>query len=349
MTLPTKQISYHLTRNEGPKGVKRAEDPLSAELDSNLVLIKVKAVTLNYRDLVISDGTYPARISDNVIPCSDASGEVVKIGSAVREFKVGDRVITNFDTSRLYGHSKDQDSCLGAYTDGVLTQYKILPEGGLVKIPKDSHLTHEEAATLVCTGVTAWNCLYGIKDCFIAGQSVLLLGTGGVSITALILAKAAGAITIITSSSDEKLKYVQEKYGVDHVVNYKTHPDWEKEVLKITDGEGVDFIIEGGGSGTIEKSLASVKVGGQVSLIGFLGQAEQTPELLMPILMKSVIIRGVIVGPKQLSEQLVRFVHAKKLPMPVEKVFGFSEEEVQGAYEALKSQTVVGKIAIRVD
>ncbi|KAI9362236.1 chaperonin 10-like protein [Pilaira anomala] len=143
---------------------------------------------------------------------SDASGVVVKVGSSVSEFEVGDRVITNSDPARLYGHFKSFKTGLGAYTDGVLTQYKVLPEAGLVKIPKDSHLTDEEAASLVCAGVTAWNALYGIKDCFIAGQSVLMLVTGGVSLITLTLARAADAVTIITSSSDEKLKSVQEKY-----------------------------------------------------------------------------------------------------------------------------------------
>lgn len=349
MSFPTKQATYRVTSTKGPKALKRFEEPLNTELGNDFVLIKVKAVTLNYRDLAISNGSYPLSFAKNIIPGSDASGEVVKVGTSVQDLKVGDRVITNFDPTRMYGPIKDHKYALGACVDGVLTQYKVFPNYSLTKLPEDSHLTDEEAAALVCTGVTAWNALYGIKDCFIAGQTVLMLGTGGVSITALILAKAAGATTIITSSSDEKLKFVKEKYGVDHAINYKTHPDWEKEVLKVTKNEGVDHIIENGGSSTILKSLASVKIGGQIALIGFLGQAAQTPDVLGLVLQKAVILRGINVGSKQLSEQLVRFVHAKKLPMAIEKVFGFSEEEVQAAYMAIQSQTLVGKIAIRVD
>jgi NADPH:quinone reductase-like Zn-dependent oxidoreductase len=171
-------------------------------------------------------------------------------------------------------------TALGAPINGVLTQCKILPKNALVKLPEDYYSADEETAALVCTGVTAWNALYGIKDCFIASQSVLKLGTGDVSIIALILAKAAGATTIVNSPSDEKLKYVKQKYGV-HTINYRTHPDWEKEVMKITLDQSINFIIENGGKVTIVKSLASIKYGGQIALIGFLGQAEQAPEVLL--------------------------------------------------------------------
>ena len=175
--------------------------------------------------------------------------------------------------------------------------------------------------------MTAWNCLYGGIP-FIAGQSVLLIGTSGASITALILAKAAGVKTIITSSSDEKLKYTQEKYGVDYIINYKTHPDWEKEVLRLTSGEGVDFVIENGGAGTIAKSIASTKRGGQVLIVGFLAQTEVNPDVAMLVLSQSCSVHDIAVGSKQLFEQLVQFLHTKKLHLPVEKEFGFSNDQV---------------------
>ena len=199
-------------------------------------------------------------------------------------------------------------------------------------------------------GVTAWNCLYGGIP-FIAGQSVLFLGTGGVSIIGLILAKAAGAKTIITSSSDEKLKYVQEKYGADYTINYKTHINWEEEVLRLTDGEGVDFVIENGGAGTIAKSIASTKRGGQVLLVGFLAQTEAkaNPDLAMLILERAINVRGIAVGSKQLFEQMIQFIHNKKLHMPVDKEFGFSNDQVLAAFDYLKSANHIGKIGIRVD
>ncbi|KAF1806607.1 hypothetical protein FB192DRAFT_1464653 [Mucor lusitanicus] len=319
------------------------------DIGKNEVLLRIKAVSLNYRDFAVSNGTYPMPIKDGVIPCSDAAAEIVQVGSGVIDLKAGDRVITNFDPLNLYGQQKTFTTALGAPKDGVLSQYKILPSHAVNKLPNDSHLTDEEAACLVCTGVTAWNSLYGTADKFIAGQTVLMLGTGGVSITTLILAKAAGAVTIITSSSDEKLAYVKEKWGVDHTINYKTNPDWEQQVLDITHGEGADFVIENGGSGTIMKSMAATKVGGQVASIGFLQQAKEMPDVLSLLLLKSIRLRGIAVGSKQLAEELIRFVHAKKLRMPVDQVFGFSVDQVYEAYGKLESQSHIGKIVIKVD
>ncbi|KAI8886367.1 putative zinc-type alcohol dehydrogenase-like protein [Backusella circina FSU 941] len=328
--------------------IRKFQEPLSAELGNHEVLVKVNAVSLNYRDLVISNATYPLPVKKGVIPGSDGSGNIVKIGSSVTDLQVGDRVITNFNPEHISGPVKDHNTAFGAIRDGVLSQYIVVPSYGVNKIPSDSHLTHEEASALVCTGATAWNALYGSGRPFIAGQSVLMLGTGGVSITALILAKAAGAVTIITSSSDEKLKYVKEKYGADYTINYKTYPDWEKKVLEFTHGEGVDFVIENGGNGTIAKSIESIKNGGQIALIGFLSQPEFLSDVVMGLLTKGATARGISVGPKQLAEELIRFVHAKKLPMPVEKVFGFSEEEVHAAYANLESQSQIGKTVIKL-
>lgn len=349
-SLPQTQAVYRITEFTGPEGVKRFEEDVPTELSKNEVLVKIKAVSLNYRDLVVSNHTYITPTQKNVIPCSDGSGEVVAVGKGVRGFQVGDRVVANFDPTNLYGNAKMLDgNALGALVDGVLCQYKVFSQEAINKIPKDSHLSHEEAATLVITGVTVWNSLYGSGKPFVAGQTVLMLGTGGVSITALMLAKAAGAVTIITSSSDEKLKYVKEKYGADYGINYNKTPDWEKEVLKITNGEGVDFVFENGGNGTIEKSILSTKVGGQVCLIGFLGQTKEFPDVVSLILAKSVSVRGIYVGSRQLAEQLIQFVHAKKVHVPVGKVFGFSQEEVLAAYNNVKSQKQIGKTVIKVD
>ncbi|CAO3650124.1 unnamed protein product [Mucor fragilis] len=337
-----KQSSY--------KGVHQFKEIIDLnDIGKNEVLLKIKAVSLNYRDFAITAGLYPIAFKDNVIPGSDAAAEIVQVGSGVSDLEVGDRVIINFDPENLYGVQKNHETTLGGQSDGVLSQYKIVPSYAVNKLPKDSHLTDEEAACLVCTGVTAWNSLYGTADKFIAGQTVLMLGTGGVSITSLILAKAAGAVTIITSSSDEKLRYVKEKWGVDYTINYKTNPAWEQQVLEITRGEGADFVIENGGSGTIMKSMAATKVGGQVASIGFLGQAKNMPDVLSILLLRSIRLRGILVGSKQLAEELIRFVHAKKLRMPVQQTFGFSIDQVHEAYAKLESQSHIGKLVIKIE
>lgn len=178
--------------------------------------------------------------------------------------------------------------------------------------------------------------------------TVLPLGTGGVSITGLILAKAAGAITIVTSSSDDKLAFVKENFGADYTINYKTHPEWSKEALRLTNGEGVDYVFENGGSGTIAESINSVKMGGNVSVIGFLSQAKEMPDVASLALAKGAVIRGVIVGSTQLLQEVVRFVARKGLRLPVEKEFGFSQEETIKAFEYLTSGTHIGKVCIKV-
>lgn len=171
------------------------------------------------------------------------------------------------------------------------------------------------------------------------------------SITGLILAKAAGATTIITSSSDDKLKYVREKYGVDHTINYKTTPDWAQEALRITGGRGADFILENGGAGTIKQSIEAITMGGIIAVIGFLAQIPQSemPDVALLALGKGAVVRGVTVGSTQLLEEVVRFVGSKKLNVPVETTFGFTREEILKAYEYLQSGQHVGKVCINVE
>lgn len=176
------------------------------------------------------------------------------------------------------------------------------------------------------------------------------IGTGGVSITGLILAKAAGAATIVTSSSDEKLEYVKSKYGADYTVNYKKHPEWSKEVLRLTKGEGVDYVLENGGSGTIAESINAIKMGGNISVIGFLSRAEQShmPDVASLALAKGAVVRGITGGPTQLLQEVARFVGCKDLRLPVEREFKFNSEDVIKAYEYVSSGTHIGKVCIRV-
>jgi NADPH:quinone reductase-like Zn-dependent oxidoreductase len=180
MSFSTQQAVYKLTGFNGYQDIKRFQEPLTTELGKDDVLIKVKAVSLNYRNLIISKNQYLAPPKLNVVPGSDASGDIAKVGDGVTNLSVGDRVITNFDPENFYGPTQSHQSPFGCMRDGVLTQYKVISKHGVNKIPKDSHLTDEEVAILVCTGVTVWNALFGSTDGFVAGQTVLILGTGGV-------------------------------------------------------------------------------------------------------------------------------------------------------------------------
>ncbi|KAJ4337791.1 hypothetical protein N0V95_008223 [Ascochyta clinopodiicola] len=317
---------------------------------SNEVLVKVKNVALNFRDFAVATGKYPFPVKDNVIPGSDLSGEIVSVGSQVDDFAKGDKVIASFDLKTLYGSIPDWLHSLGGCLDGVLRQYIALPSSAVVKVPSDTELSFAQLSALVCTGTTAWNALYG-NNPLKPGQTVLLLGTGGVSITGLILAKAAGAKTIITSSSDSKLAQVQKKYGVDHTINYNTTPDWSKEVLRITNNKGADYILENGGAGTIAQSIDAVAYGGNIAVIGFLASCpqEKMPDVAALALSKGAVVRGIMVGSKQQLEEVTRFVASRNLNVPVEKIFGFSRNEVVEAFEYLVSGQHIGKVCIKID
>ncbi|KAH8431485.1 zinc-dependent alcohol dehydrogenase family protein [Aspergillus melleus] len=312
------------------------------------VLIRIRSVALNSRDLQVATNTYPADTKNDLIPCSDGAGDIVAVGSDVKDLKEGDRVVISFDPMHLYGVQKDFLTCQGGAADGTLAQYVARPASGVVKIPASAPHGYAELASLVCTGVTAWNALYGNVP-LRAGQVVLVQGTGGVAITGLILAKAAGATTIVTSSSDEKLAMAKSKFQPDYCINYRTTPDWAAEALKITDGKGVDYILEIGGLGTIEQSIKAITPGGNISVIGYLAGSDKVVDVPLQALLKTCVVRGVLVGPKCLLEELVTFVHRAELRMPVEKEFGFSREEVIAAYEYLQSGQHVGKVCIRVD
>ncbi|TIC69036.1 hypothetical protein E3Q02_01064 [Wallemia mellicola] len=321
------------------KAIKESLEPIP-QTSSYEVLINIKAVSLNYRDIVIANGKYPFPVKDKVVPCSDGAGVVEKVGDSVKNFKKGDRVIGSFDPTNLYGPQLDWNGGLGGPVDGNLRDYITLPATSIIKIPEENNLSFPQLASLVCTGTTVWNAFYGNQP--------LIPGTGGVSITGLILAKAAGASTIITSSSDDKLKYVKDKFGVDYTINYKSTPNWTEVAKEITKGEGVDHIIENGGSGTIKQSLDCLKMGGIISVIGFLSLAKQDdmPDVALLALSKGCIVRGITVGSKQLTEQLVNFVSKKDLHPPVEKVFEFSHQGIIAAYDYLESGNHTGKICI---
>jgi NADPH:quinone reductase-like Zn-dependent oxidoreductase len=334
------------SKGAGYEAIEETSEPIPKAAPHE-VLLKIHATTLNYRDLVIANGQYPFPAKDKVIPLSDGAGIIEDVGYDVEGLQKGDWVIANFDVSNLYGPQQDWNHGLGGPIDGMLREYVTIPASAIVKIPKTTKLSWSQLAGLVCTGTTAWNSLYG-NNPLKPGQTVLFQGTGGVSMTGLMLAKAAGAITIITSSSDEKLKMAKDKYGVDHTINYTTTPDWDQEALKITNGRGVDFIIENGGSGTIAKSIQCIARGGIISVVGFLDAAKEMPDVAGLVLAQGCIVRGINVGAKQLTEDMAAFVCGKNLEMPVEKAFGFSRDEVIKAYKYLESATHVGKISIEI-
>lgn len=335
------------SKGAGYQALKASNEPIP-QPKAHEVVLEVRAVTLNYRDLVIANGGYPFPVKDNCVPLSDGAGIITAVGENAEGFNKGDYAIANFDISHLHDRVQpDWEHGLGGPIDGMLRQYVALPAAAMVQIPKSTKLSWSQLATLVCTGITAWNALYGLQSLALRpGQTVLFQGTGGVSMTGLMLARAAGARTVITSSSDEKLKLAREKYGVDHCINYKTTPDWASEANKITEGKGVDIILENGGAGTLGQSLECVARGGMISIIGFLAAADKMPDVAGAILGKGCVVRGINVGGKPLTEDMVAFVTGKELDVPVEKEFGFSQEQVVEAYKYLESGGHVGKVAI---
>ena len=305
-------------------------------------LVKLRAASLNYRDLLTVEGKYNPKLPLPLIPLSDGVGEVVAIGDGVSRVKVGDRVAANFSQKWLGGEPARAKlgASLGGPLDGMLSELRALHEDGLVHVP--AHLTDEEAATLPCAAVTAWNSLInlgGLK----AGETVLVQGTGGVSLFALQFAKLAGARVIITSSSDHKLERAKG-LGADFGINYSTTPDWDKRAKEITGGLGVDHIIEVGGAGTFQRSLRSIRIGGYIGLIGNLG-GNATEVNLVQILMQNVRIQGVLVGSRDTFEAMNRAISLHQLHPVVDRVFPF--DEAQQAFGYMASGSHFGKICIK--
>jgi NADPH:quinone reductase-like Zn-dependent oxidoreductase len=307
------------------------------------VVVKVNACSLNFRDLGIVRGTYRMPVRENLIPLADGAGEVIEVGPGVTRVKVGDRVAGCF-FQRWTGGEAPADvhaSALGGGIDGMLAEYAVLEEDGIVKIP--AHLSLEEGATLPCAGVTVWNAMMEHAK-LIAGQTVLLQGTGGVSIFGLQLARMMGIQVIITSSSDDKLARAKA-LGANHGINYKTTPDWEKAALGFTGGRGVDHVVEVGGAATLARSFGAIRVGGKISLIGGLSgpATELNPGLIFA---RRANVQGISVGSTQMFEAMSRAIAASGIKPALDKVFPF--DEAQAAYRHMASGAHFGKIVIRV-
>lgn len=317
------------------------------------VLIAVKAVSLNFRDLIIARNGYPLRLEEKeLVPVSDGAGEIAEVGPRVTKFKKGDRAAANFSISHLKGAvctKAEEGGALGGATQGMLSQYVVVPAAAVVHLP--SHLSYEEAATLPCAAVTAWNGLFGSRDApLLPGSTIVAEGTGGVSVFAAQFAIAAGAKCVITSSSDDKLEKVRSLFTKVQqqrlfTVNYKKTPDWDKEVLKVSGPEGATHIVEVGGPGTLEKAHACVARGGVIANIGFVAQGE-TPNVPFLNLLSGATYRGILVGSVEMFEDMNRSIDAFKLKPLVDKVFDF--KDAPKAYAHQWSQSHVGKVVIKV-
>jgi NADPH:quinone reductase-like Zn-dependent oxidoreductase len=306
------------------------------------VQVRVRAASLNYRDLLVATGAYDPRIKLPVVPLSDGAGEVTAVGAGVTRLKAGDRVANLFMVDWIEGDltAEKAVSALGAARDGMLAEYVVLPEHSWVKIP--DHLTFDQASTLPCAAVTAWNALVTYNSVK-PGDAVLVQGTGGVSLFALQFAHLAGARVIITSSNDEKLARTRA-LGASDCINYKTTPDWEMPVRELTLGRGVDHVVEVGGPGTLAKSIKAVRTGGTIHLIGVLAGAGTVNPL--PLLMKGATLRGIFVGSGAMFETMNRAIARHGMAPVIDRVFPL--EEIQAALNHLKSGAHFGKIVIRI-
>jgi NADPH:quinone reductase-like Zn-dependent oxidoreductase len=328
----------------GPNGIDALQerDLPTPKARRGQVVVKVHACSLNYRDLAIVSGNYRMGSKPDLVPLSDGAGEVVEVGEGVTRWKVGDRVASCFFQRWIGGEAGPEaaPSALGGAIDGMLAQYVALEENGVVAIP--AHLSYDEAATLPCAAVTAWHALM-VHGGLIAGRTILVQGTGGVSIFGLQIAKMMGANIVITSSSDAKLQRAKGM-GATHLINYKATPDWDKAAIELTAGRGVDQVVEVGGAGTLAKSIGAIRPGGKVSMIGVLsGAAELNPMLIMA---KRANIQGISVGSTQMFEALNAAISANAVKPVIDKVFDFAD--TKAAFAHLKGASHFGKIVIRM-
>jgi NADPH:quinone reductase-like Zn-dependent oxidoreductase len=307
-------------------------------------LVRLRAASLNYRDLMVAGGSYAqGSMPAGLVPVSDGAGEVVEVGPEVDRVRPGDRVAGIFMQTWLGGEltARDNASALGGTIDGVLAEYRLFDQEGLVHLPE--HLSYEEGATLPCAAVTAWNALYGGHP-LQPGQTVLVLGTGGVSIFALQLAHAAGARVIATSSSPSKLEQARALGAADGI-DYHEMPEWGAEARRLTGGRGVDHVIEIGGAGTLPRSVAATRFGGSVHLIGTaLTDGAIDPA---PIMRSGVTLRGVRVGSREMFEAMNRALAFHGLRPVIDRAFPF--EAARDAYRYLESRQHVGKVVVRID
>lgn len=321
--------------------LKQVERP-DPEPGPGEILVTIKSTSLNYRDYLTVIGEYNPRLKLPLIPLCDGAGEVIGVGPGVKKIKVGDRVASNFAQEWVSGKpTMDQlRTSLGGPLPGCLVQQRIFPDYGVVKIP--DYMSYEEASSLPCAALTAWSAT--VQAATKAGDTVLILGTGGVSIFALQFAKMHGANVIITSSSDEKIERAKA-LGADHSINYRTKPNWSKEVRRITKMAGADHVIEVGGAGTLEHSIMSTRLFGQISLIGVLAGGKSEVNMV-PVLMQNITVQGILVGGRDSFEEMLRAMSQHQTKPVIDRVFDFSD--AKEAFEYLGAGKHFGKVCIRV-
>ena len=306
------------------------------------VLLRMKAWSLNYRDLLVVKGLYNPKLKLPFVPLSDGVGEVIGVGEGVTRVKVGERVAGCFMQRWIAGQLGEAAarSALGGGVPGILEEQVVLHEDGVVHVP--AHLSNEEAATLPCAALTAWNALV-TQGQLKAGDTILIQGTGGVSIFALQFARLMGARVIATSSSNAKLERVRQM-GASDGINYKDTPAWDEKVRELTGGQGVDHVVEVGGAGTFNQSMKSVRLGGTVSLIGVL--AGKGDVNLMPVLMKSARVQGIFVGSREMFEAMNRAIAVAQLRPAVDRVIDM--KDIQAALKHMDAGAHFGKVCVRV-
>ena len=330
--------AYELHPNEGFEALQVVDRP-SSPLGPRDVRVRVRAVSLNYRDLVMARGA--KKRNKRIVPASDGAGEVVAVGEAVTRLAVGDRVAGAFFPTWLAGGMLETHhaSALGGSLDGMLAEEVVLAETAWVKIP--SYFSFEQASTLPCAGVTAWNALFEAAP-LKSGETVLVQGTGGVSIFALQLARAAGARVVATTSSPEKRARL-ETMGAAKTIDYKQEPKWGEAAR--TGGRGVDVVVEVGGAGTFDQSVKALRHGGTMSLLGVLA-GTQGPIDTYAVLYKNIRVHGVYVGSVTMFEDLVRALEISKIEPVIDRMFPFAD--ARAAYEHLASGQHFGKVIITI-
>jgi NADPH:quinone reductase-like Zn-dependent oxidoreductase len=328
----------------GPEALELTELP-TPQVGPGDVLVRMRASSLNWRDTLILKGGYRKQQKlENLIPLTDGAGEVVEVGNDVDAWKPGDRVTANFCPNWIGGEPDKEaiKSPAGKTEDGMLCEFKTFRAHELVRTP--DHLNDAEAAALPCAGLTAWSALITL-DHVKPGDLVLTQGTGGVSIFALQFAKMAGAEVIVTSSSDEKLARAKE-LGADHLINYNTNPDWGRAALDVSNGRGVDHVIELGGTQTLKQSLMAVRPGGTLSMIGVLSGAYFGDILLPYVVSRQVRLQGVTVGSRQGLEAMCRAMTTHDIKPVVDSVFAM--EDMPAAVAHLNSGKHFGKVCIEI-
>lgn len=334
---------WQVGKQPGLDALQLSERP-KPQVQNGEVLVRMRAAALNYRDLlVVKEAHEDTEQPPDVVPVSDGAGEVVEVGAGVKSVKLGDRVTSCFMPGWLEGElsPEKQSSALGYIVGGVLAEYVALPESGVMLCP--AHLSFEEASTLPCAALTAWNALTRGGN-ILPGKTVLVQGTGGVSLFALQFAKLFGARVIALSSKDNKLQRLKE-LGASLTINYRSTPNWEQPVMEYTKGEGVDHIIEVGGASTLDKSLITIKYGGTISIIGHVS-GDTVPVNLRHILRKDVTLQGIYVGSHKMFEAMNNAIALHKMKPVIDKTFPF--EQAKEAMKYLESGAHFGKVCISI-